>query len=78
MAAAGGTVVGAGGWMELVVSKGIGQREVELIAVDTRVHKGVYVFGLLIVSSRIQVRLVTFTCMPEVTGFWIPFHIWLM
>ena len=32
--AAGGRVVGAGGWRELLVSKGIGKREVEVIAVE--------------------------------------------
>ena len=34
LAAAGGRVVGAGGWRELLVSKGIGKRAVEVIAVE--------------------------------------------
>ena len=44
MAAAGGTVVGAGGWRELLVSKGIWQRGVELIAVEILVFISEFTF----------------------------------
>ena len=57
MAAAGGRIVGAGGWQELLASKGIGKRGVEVIAVEVLLLVFIRGFTFLVheVSSSIQV-----------------------
>ena len=61
-------------YRELLVSKGIGKRGVEVIALEMLV----FMFWSNFVKYSGLIGNIYLYCMSEAIGFWIPFYIWLV
>ena len=65
----------------MLVSKGIGKRGVEVIAVEMLVFmRGFAFWSNFVKYSGLtgNIYLVGYTNMSEVIGLWIPFYVWLV